>query len=389
HPGRHRFPQGQGARVGAAQAAQDFPAQRPGRAGGQAAARRVGRRPAHGAPGREPGPGGSVTVCPHRDFRLRCGVIRVQSPDRSLMFRRLRQLLAALAASLLLCGQVAAGEPGVLVLGRISDDPAAHYDQLKPLLDYVVPRMRDVGIREGRVLMARDARQMESYMRRGRVDWVTETSASAMILQARARARPPLLTERSGVEAYHTVFIARRDSGINSLADLRGRSIAFQNPTSTSAYFVPAMELIALGLPMEILLSPFDRPVEGSVGYLFARSEFNISTWVHKGLVDAGAFSNQDWESMLRMPESYRRDLVAFHATDEYPRGLEMVRGDLSPAVAQRLRVVLAGAANDPAASEALQRFFGTTRFLPIDGDTRRSLDVLSSGVARVAAVLE
>ena len=30
----------------------------------------------------------------------------------------------------------------VLVLGRISDDPRSHYDQLKPLLDYVVPRMR-------------------------------------------------------------------------------------------------------------------------------------------------------------------------------------------------------------------------------------------------------
>ena len=304
------------------------------------------------------------------------------------MFRRLRQMLVAMAASLFLCGPVAASEPGVLVLGRISDDPAAHYDQLKSLLDYVVPRMRDVGIREGRVLMARDAKQMESYMRRGRVDWVTETSASAMALEARAGARPLLLTERSGVDTYHTVFIARRDSGISSLEDLGGRSIAFQNATSTSAYFMPAMVLIAHGLPMEILLSPFDRPVEGSVGYLFARSEFNISTWVHKGLVDAGAFSNLDWES-ARMPESYRRDLVAFHVTDGFPRALEMVRGDMSPAVADRLREVLAGAANDPAASEALQRFFGTTRFLPIDDATRRSLDVLRTGVAQVAEVLE
>jgi len=304
------------------------------------------------------------------------------------MFRRLRQMLVAMAASLFLCGPVAASEPGVLVLGRISDDPAAHYDQLKPLLDYVVPRMREVGIREGRVLMARDAKQMESYMRRGRVDWVTETSASAMTLEARAGARPLLLTERSGVDTYHTVFIARRDSGISSLEDLGGRSIAFQNATSTSAYFMPAMVLIAQGLPMEILLSPFDRPVEGSVGYLFARSEFNISTWVHKGLVDAGAFSNLDWES-ARMPESYRQDLVAFHVTDGFPRALEMVRGDMSPAVADRLREVLAGAANDPAASEALQRFFGTTRFLPIDDATRRSLDVLRAGVAQVAEVLE
>lgn len=305
------------------------------------------------------------------------------------MSRRLRQLLAALVAPLLLVGHAAATEPGVLVLGRISDDPAAHYEQLKPLLDYVVPRMSGVGIREGRILMARDAKQMESYLRRGRVDWVTETSANAMALEARAGARPLLLTERSGVGSYRTVFIARRDSGIDSLDDLRGRSVAFQNMSSTSAYYVPAMELIARGMPMEVLLSPFDRPDEGSVGYLFARSELNISTWVHKGLVDAGAFSNLDWESMQRMPESYRRDLVAFHETRDYPRALEMVRGDLSPAVAQRLREVLAGAANDPVASEALQRFFGTTRFIPVDERTRSALDELRSGVARVAAVLE
>ncbi|MGI8560946.1 MAG: metal-binding protein, partial [Luteimonas sp.] len=44
---------------------------------------------------------------------------------------------------------IASDDDHVLVLGRISDDPNAHYRQLKPLLDYVVPRMADVGIREG------------------------------------------------------------------------------------------------------------------------------------------------------------------------------------------------------------------------------------------------
>src|SRR5690606_4712444 len=293
------------------------------------------------------------------------------------MFRRSRQALAAVFAALLLWGDSAAAEPGVLVLGRISDDPAAHSGQLKQLPDYVVPRMADVGIREGRVLMARDVRQMESYLRRGRVDWVTETAASAMALETRAGARPLLLTERGGVGAYHTVFIARRDRGIDSLDDLRGHSIAFQNPASTSSYFVPAMTLIGQGLDMEILLSPFDRPPPGSVGYLFARSELNVSTWVHKGLVDAGAFSNLDWESVQRMRESYLDDVRVFHVTDEYPRALETVRGDLAPAVAARLREVLIEAANGPAASEALQRFFGTTRFLPIDAATRQSLDAL------------
>jgi phosphonate transport system substrate-binding protein len=282
-----------------------------------------------------------------------------------------------------------AGDPHVLVLGRISDDPKAHYEQLKPLLDYVVPRMADVGITEGRILMARDMQQMSSYLRRGRVDWVTETSANAMRLQDRAGAEPLLLTERNGAGSYRTLVFVRRDSGIESLEGLRGHSVAFQNPSSTSAYVVPAMQLLQRGLPLQILLSPMDRPDPRSVGYVFARSELNIATWVHKHLVDAGTISNLDWENPARIPPSYRRDFRVIDRSPAYPRALEMVRGDLDPRVAARLRQVLAEAGNDPDAREALLQFFGTTRFLPIDAQTNAALRELRIGVARVHAEAE
>ena len=282
-----------------------------------------------------------------------------------------------------------ADDPGVLVLGRISDDPKAHYDQLKPLLDYVVPRMADVGIREGRILMAKDTQQMASYLRRGRVDWVSETAGTAVMLQQRAHARPVLLTERDGTSHYHSLFFARRDSGLRSLDDLRGHSVAFQRPSSTSAYFVPAAELLDRGLSLEILLSPTDRLDSGVVGYLFARSELNIATWVHKRLVDVGVMSNLDWENPRRMPGAFRRDLQVIGKTEDYPRALEMVRGDLDPKIERRLREVLCQAAADPDASEALLRFFKTTRFLPIDPASQRALDHIATGVGRVRTDVE
>ena len=295
-------------------------------------------------------------------------------------------LLALLAAA----SPGRAAEPrNVLVLGRISDDPKAHYEQLKPLLDYVVARMGDVGITEGRVLMARDAQQMQSYLRRGRVDWVTETASSATLLQSRAGAQPMLLTERNGVSHYHTVYFARRDSGISSLEDLRGRSVAFQNRQSTSAYFVPAGELLSRGMKLEILLSPRDQPEAGSVGYLFARSELNMSSWVHKRLVDAGAMSNLDWENTRRVPSSFKQDFVIFRETTPFPRALEVVRGDLDPRVAARLREVLIEASGDPAAADAMRQFFNTTAFLPIEAGTRAELDVLRAGATRVTAEVE
>ena len=210
-----------------------------------------------------------------------------------------------------------------------------------------------------------------------------------MLLDQGSGATPLLLTERDGVSKYTTVFFARSDSGIRSLDDLRGRSVAFQNPYSTSAYYVPAAELLERNLRLEILLSPMDRPSDASVGYLFARTELNIATWVHKRLVDVGVMSNLDWQNPERVPLAFRNDLRIVHETPPYPRALEMVRGDLDPKIRARLREVLIEAAKDPDAREALLRFFKTTRFLPLDESDEAALRYIGGGVKRIRAEVE
>ncbi|WP_430543776.1 phosphate/phosphite/phosphonate ABC transporter substrate-binding protein [Xanthomonas sacchari] len=279
--------------------------------------------------------------------------------------------------------------PSVLVLGRISDNPKAHYEQLKPLLDYVVPRMREVGITSGQILMARDSQQMSSYLRRGRVDWVTETAATAMALEQRGGAKPLLLTERNGVRQYHTVFFVRNDAPVHDLSDLRGRTLALQSTLSTSAYLVPMMTLFERGLHPEILLSTKDQPSAETVGYVFARSELNIAAFVHKHLVDAGAFSNLDWDDDRRIPPAFRRDFRVIYRSEPYPRAVEMVRSDLPTDVETRLREVLLHAADDPQGRAALRQFFGTSGFYPIDPASQKRLDALRDGVARVRLEVE
>lgn len=298
-------------------------------------------------------------------------------------------VVAAPAPELGAAGGMPERRAGELVLGRVSDNPKDDYGRLRAMLDYVVPRMGDVGIVGGRVLMARDSQQMVSYLRRGKVDWITETAGSAMTLQDRAGAQLLLAAERAGTNAYQAVFFARRDSGIGTLADLRGRSIAFQSGASTSSYFLPASELLHAGLPLAILSSPSDRPAEGMVGFVFARSELNISAWVHKGLVDAGAFSDQDWRNLERMPASYREDLVVFHRTEFVPRALELVRGDLDERVRERLRAVLLGAAGDPDAEPAMRSYYQSTAFIELNEPMRASLATLRDGVARIRAEVE
>ena len=277
----------------------------------------------------------------------------------------------------------------VLVLGRISDDPARHHGQLQPLLDYVVARMGDVGITEGRILMARDAQQMASYLRRGRVDWVTETSGGAVLLAERSNARPLLLTERSGVAHYHSVFFVRRDSPIQSIHELGGRRLAVQGPMSTSAYMVPMTRLLASGLQPEILMDLEDQPSPDRVGYLFARTERNIATWVQRGLVDVGVFSNIDWDREHVMPAAFRRDMRIIHRTDHYPRALELVREGMPEPVRNRLREVLLAASRDPAARPALQQFFNTSGFSYVDPASQQRLDTLRAGMRRVRMEVE
>ena len=289
---------------------------------------------------------------------------------------------------LLLAGPAAAAD-GVLVLGRISDDPRRHHEQLKPLLDYVVPRMRTVGITQGRVLMARDPQQMMSYLRRGKVDWVTETPGTGLLLADRAGARPLLLTERSGAREYRSVIFTHRDSGITELSQLRGRTIAFQSPSSTSAYLVPAMALRQRRLPMSLMVSPLEGREPGSVGYVFANTDANLAAWVHKRLVDAGGFSDQDWDQLQRVSEAFRRDLVVIHTTDPVPRAMELVSAGMPPEVAARLKEVLLGASQDPQAREALRQFFRTTGFYEPDAATQASLETLRRGARDVREALE
>ena len=280
-------------------------------------------------------------------------------------------------------------DASVLVLGRVSDDPKSHYDQLKPLLDYVVPRLASVGIRSGRILMARDLQQMTSYLRRGQVDWINETAGNAGLLERRGVATSFLVTEREGATRYRSVFFVRRDSPVRTLADLAGRSVGFQNPYSTSAYYLPAAELLDHGMKLEVLLSPMDKPAPGAVGYLFARTELNITTWVHKRLVDAGVFSNLDWANPQRMPPTFAQDFRIVARTADVPRALMLTRKGMDPKVEARLREVLMEASADPDAGEVLRRFIGTSRFVPITEEDRRALDRLGAGVARVRTEVE
>ncbi len=273
-----------------------------------------------------------------------------------------------------------------LVLGRLSDDPSAHVARTEAMLDYVLQDLAQIGVSSGRVLMARDANQMSSYLRQGEVDWVGDTAAVAVQLMERAGAQPIAIGTKGGSDQYHAVMFARRDSGITSIADLAGRTIAFQNASSTSAYYLPAAMLLDAGMTLTVLASPLDRPRSDLIGYAFSRTEVNSAVWVHKRVVDAAAVSDQDWNDPRQVPDSFKQDLQIFATSENVPRSLELVRHDLDADIRERLLARLLSAHDDAAGRQALASYFGVQRF---DLPSAESIELMRDFSERMRRVRE
>ncbi len=265
-----------------------------------------------------------------------------------------------------------------LVIGRVAPSPKRVYKRLKGIVDFVAGRLKDLGITGGAVLLARDNEQMVRYLKEGKVDWVTETVFSALKFREESGAEILLKRWKKGVPEYHTVFFVRKDSGINSLRDLKGKKIVFEDPGSTTSYFLPSAALLESGLDLSPLSSikdpaPFDR-----VGYAFSGGEeINVSFWVYKGLADAGAFSNLDWDSPEYTPPKVKENLNVIYKTDPVPRALELVRKDLDPRIKQRIKEILLQAHNDPEGKAALEAYAQTSQFTELTDGERRFLENL------------
>jgi phosphonate transport system substrate-binding protein len=253
--------------------------------------------------------------------------------------------------------------PRTLVLGRISDDPKTHYKGLRPLLDYVVERMADLGVTEGKVIMARDRRQMLSYLRQGKVDWVSDTVGTALILRHRGNGRFLATHRKLGESDYRATVFVRRDSSIESMEDLRGNTIAFEHIGSTTGFMVPAVELLRHNLPLALMGSPRERPPEHMVGYFFSGDEINTSTWVDKRLIDAGAMANTDWDRPHQVPTAFKGDLRIIYEGEKLPRALEVVRNGLDPVIAARLKKILLETHQNEIGMEILKGYQNTSRF--------------------------
>ena len=79
-------------------------------------------------------------------------------------------------------------------------------------------------------------------------------SSYASIYLSDPEAVDPVLTtqQEDGSTGYHTIMVARKDSGITDLPSSKGKKLGFADPDSTSGYLIPSVALPpVLGMPID------------------------------------------------------------------------------------------------------------------------------------------
>jgi len=104
-------------------------------------------------------------------------------------------------------------------------------------------------------------------------------ATAAYILAADQKvAQAALVSVRSGSAFYKGQIVTRPDTGIKTLADLKGHSFARVDPLSASGWIIPSLMLRAAGLNLDADLKVVD-----------AGSHPGVVTAVYSGQADAGA----------------------------------------------------------------------------------------------------
>ncbi|UTW10672.1 phosphate/phosphite/phosphonate ABC transporter substrate-binding protein [Marinobacterium rhizophilum] len=286
---------------------------------------------------------------------------------KNKMLSRIIPLLLGLLLSL-------PAQSRVLVLGQVSERPDKDYEQLRPMVEHAAAQLSSLGVSGGDVRLYLESGELVAAMRRGEVDWVTETAYTAARLVHEAGARPLLRKWKRGQRDYQGIIYTRADSPVHGLNDLAGQTIAFEDADSFSSYYLPRMLLEQQGLQLRPMESLQQSAEPGLVSYIFSRTEENNALWVHKSLSAAGALNNNDWDNPTRVPPGLRSDLRIIYRSASYPRALELVSAGLEPALATALRHLLLSMTPETSA-ELLARYEQTTGFEPILPDDMQLLN--------------
>ena len=191
-------------------------------------------------------------------------------------------------------------------------------------------------------------------------------------VQAHLRAGDVVpIVQRAEDAKFTSKFIANGASGVNGLADLKGKNFAFGSPSSTSGHLMPRYYLQQAKLNPE---KDFKRVA-------FSGAHDATAAWVETGRVEAGALNASVWDKLVESKKVDTTKVKVIYTTPPYFDYNWTVRGGLSPALVKKLTDAFL--ALDPAKPEdkAILDLQRASRFIPTSVENYKTIEAVGREV--------
>ena len=164
-------------------------------------------------------------------------------------------------------------------------------------------------------------------------------------------ARPVNL---DGSSTYHGYLFTRRDSGIKTVADMKGKKMAYVEKATTAGYIFPLVYLKEHGVT--------------DIDHFFSETFFTGShdaaiNAVLTRKADLGAAKHSIYDRLRQTDPRIDKELVILAESPRVPSNGLLVRNSLTEPLKSKLKSVLLGLHNDPEGKTVLQRF-GALKFI-------------------------
>lgn len=144
-------------------------------------------------------------------------------------------------------------------------------------------------------------------------------------IKAHARYDVVPLVQRSSDLQFHSYFITTADSGIHSLADLKGKTFAFGDINSTSGHLMPYLEMRQAGL------NP-----DADLKYRYTGSHPATAKAVESGAADAGALDESVYDSMVSEGKLDSNKVRVFYTSKPFVDYVWVARKDVDQATQEK-----------------------------------------------------
>ncbi len=284
--------------------------------------------------------------------------------------RPLRWLQAALAATVLGFGALAQAQP-VLRVTTIPEEAATEQvRKFTPLASYLEQAL---GMKVEFTPVSDYPAAVEALVNK-KVDLVWFGGFTHVQANLRSGGKIVPLAQREEDTRFQSVFIAKTDSGIKSLADMKGKQVSFGSQSSTSGHLMPRSFLLAAKIDPE---KDFKR-----IAYSGAHDATIAS--VVSGKVDAAALDITVWKKFVAENRVDTKALDVFFTTPTYFNYNWSVHADMPKALQDKVKAALLGL--DPAKPDQAEilKLNRATRYVPTTPENYKGLET----AARSAGLL-